>query len=193
MKAKREFYKSIKDLPATEALVPGSPLCAGCGGLTTLRLMHNVLGENVVVVNAAGCMTLMAVYPFTPLRSSWLYTTMGSPSAGCARNSRCARCIARSRQVGRSRRSPSTGAGGRRFDLRHGALFNVGSDSSPARFLVSLLRQRGLRQHRVSNVERFALWFAHRYFVGRYYQAKEELVQRLAGAAAALSGDCFGA
>lgn len=82
MRMRRKVYKSLKDLPATELLSPGSPLCAGCGGLTTLRLMHNVLGENLVVVNAAGCMTLMATYPFTPLRSSWLYTTMGSPSAG---------------------------------------------------------------------------------------------------------------
>ncbi len=82
MRAKREFYKSPKDLPEEEYLSPGSPLCAGCGGLATLRLMHKVLGENVVIVNAAGCMTLMATYPFTPLRTSWLYTTMGSASAG---------------------------------------------------------------------------------------------------------------
>jgi pyruvate ferredoxin oxidoreductase beta subunit len=82
MKVNREFYKSPKDLPVEEFLSPGSPLCAGCGGLTTLRLMHKVLGGNVVIVNAAGCLTLMAVYPFTPLKSSWLYTTMGSASAG---------------------------------------------------------------------------------------------------------------
>ena len=82
MKAKREFYKTHKDLPQQEYLSPGSPLCGGCGGLTTLRLVHKVLGENVVIVNAAGCMTLMAVYPFTPLKSSWLYTTMASASAG---------------------------------------------------------------------------------------------------------------
>jgi len=82
MRVKREFYKSPKDLPAEEFLTPGSPLCAGCGGLTTLRLVHKVLGGNVVIVNAAGCMTLVASYPFTPLRSSWLYTTMGSASAG---------------------------------------------------------------------------------------------------------------
>ena len=82
MKVKREFYKSLKDLPTEEYLAPGSPLCAGCGGLATLRLMHKILGENVVIVDAAGCMTLMAIYPFTPLRSSWLYTTMASPSAG---------------------------------------------------------------------------------------------------------------
>jgi len=82
MKVKREHFKSLKDLPVEEQVSPGSPLCAGCGGMTTLRLIHKVLGKNVVIVNAAGCMTLMAVYPFTPLRSSWLYTTMGSAAAG---------------------------------------------------------------------------------------------------------------
>lgn len=81
MRVKREFYRSQKDLPRVEPVAPGSPLCAGCGGLLTLRLLHKVLGENVVVVNAAGCMTLLATYPFTPLRSSWLYTTMGSAPA----------------------------------------------------------------------------------------------------------------
>ncbi len=82
MKVKREYYTSPKELPREEYLSPGSPLCAGCGGLETLRLMHKVIGRNVVVVNAAGCLTLMATFPFTPLRSSWLYTTMGGPSAG---------------------------------------------------------------------------------------------------------------
>ena len=37
MKVKREHYKSLKDLPREEYVTPGSPLCAGCGGLTTLR------------------------------------------------------------------------------------------------------------------------------------------------------------
>jgi pyruvate ferredoxin oxidoreductase beta subunit len=82
MKVQRDRFRNPKDLPHEEYLTPGSPLCAGCGGLTTLRLMHKVLGGNVVFVNAAGCMTLMATYPFTPLRSSWLYTTMGSAAAG---------------------------------------------------------------------------------------------------------------
>lgn len=82
MKVAREFFKSPKDIPIEECLTPGSPMCAGCGGLTTLRLMHKVLGENVVIVNAAGCMTLLATYPFTPLKSSWLYTTMASAAAG---------------------------------------------------------------------------------------------------------------
>jgi pyruvate ferredoxin oxidoreductase beta subunit len=82
MKLKREHYKNTKDLPLEEYVAPGSPLCSGCGGLTTLRQMHKVLGENVVIVNAAGCMSMLAVYPYTPLRSSWLYTTMASAAAG---------------------------------------------------------------------------------------------------------------
>jgi pyruvate ferredoxin oxidoreductase beta subunit len=82
MRLDREHYKSLKDLPIEEYVVPGSPLCAGCGGLTTLRQMHKILGGNCVLVNAAGCMTLMAAYPYTPLKSSWLYTTMGSAAAG---------------------------------------------------------------------------------------------------------------
>jgi pyruvate ferredoxin oxidoreductase beta subunit len=44
--------------------------------------MHKIIGGNVVVVNAAGCMTLMATFPFTPVRSSWLYTTMAGAAAG---------------------------------------------------------------------------------------------------------------
>jgi len=82
MKTKREFIHNLKELPRDELLAPGSPLCAGCGGLLALRLLLKALDGNVAVVNAAGCMTLLAVYPYTPLRTSWLYTTMGSAPAG---------------------------------------------------------------------------------------------------------------
>jgi pyruvate ferredoxin oxidoreductase beta subunit len=82
MRAQREFIHNLKELPRDELLAPGSPLCAGCGGLAALRLFLKVLDGHVVVVNAAGCLTLLAVYPFTPLRASWLYTTMASAPAG---------------------------------------------------------------------------------------------------------------
>jgi pyruvate ferredoxin oxidoreductase beta subunit len=82
MKTQREFIHNLKELPRDELLAPGSPLCAGCGGLLALRLLLKTLDGNVIVVNAAGCLTLLAVYPFTPLRCSWLYTTMGSAAAG---------------------------------------------------------------------------------------------------------------
>ncbi|MBI3327853.1 MAG: pyruvate synthase [Nitrospinae bacterium] len=57
-------------------------MCGGCGGLEVLRLAAKVLGERVVFVNAAGCFTLLALFPHTPFRGSWLYTTMGSAPAG---------------------------------------------------------------------------------------------------------------
>jgi pyruvate ferredoxin oxidoreductase beta subunit len=57
-------------------------MCAGCGGLEALHEFYDVLGPRSVFVNAAGCMTLLAVYPFTPFRGSWLYTAMASAPAG---------------------------------------------------------------------------------------------------------------
>ena len=57
-------------------------MCAGCGGLEAVKEFYDVLGERTVFVNAAGCMTLLSVYPFTPFRGSWLYTAMASAPAG---------------------------------------------------------------------------------------------------------------
>lgn len=75
-------YHSMKDLPPEHLLAPGTSMCPGCGGLLALHEMQDVLGRNTVVVNAAGCMTLLPVYPYTPLPGSWLYTSMASAPAG---------------------------------------------------------------------------------------------------------------
>lgn len=72
----------MTDLPSTHLLGTGTPMCAGCGGLEVLHEIYDVLGKNTVFVNAAGCMTLLSVYPFTPFRDSWLYTAMASAPAG---------------------------------------------------------------------------------------------------------------
>ncbi len=74
--------RRMKDLPSTHLLGTGTPMCAGCGGLEALHEIYDVLGKNTVFVNAAGCMTLLSVYPFTPFRGSWLYTAMASAPAG---------------------------------------------------------------------------------------------------------------
>jgi pyruvate ferredoxin oxidoreductase beta subunit len=75
-------FKTLKDLPKEEYLTPGNTLCAGCGGILAVRLFHKVLGEKVVWVNAAGCMTIMMSYPLSPLKSNWLYTAFASAPAG---------------------------------------------------------------------------------------------------------------
>ena len=76
------IIQHMKDLPSTHLLGGGTAMCAGCGGLTALHEIYDVLGTNNVFVNAAGCMTLLSVYPFTPFRGSWLYTAMASAPAG---------------------------------------------------------------------------------------------------------------
>lgn len=75
-------FRSMKDLPTAHLLGAGTATCAGCGGLEAIREVYDVLGERTVFVNAAGCMTLLSVYPFTPFRGSWLYTAMASATAG---------------------------------------------------------------------------------------------------------------
>jgi pyruvate ferredoxin oxidoreductase beta subunit len=57
-------------------------MCAGCGGLEAVHEVYDLLGAKTVFVNAAGCLTLLAIYPFTPFRGSWLYTAMASAPAG---------------------------------------------------------------------------------------------------------------
>jgi pyruvate ferredoxin oxidoreductase beta subunit len=79
---KESRFKRMKDLPSTHLLGTGTPMCSGCGGLEALHEIYDILGSNTVFVNAAGCMTLLAVYPFTPFRGSWLYTAMASAPAG---------------------------------------------------------------------------------------------------------------
>jgi pyruvate ferredoxin oxidoreductase beta subunit len=74
--------KRLKDMPVEHVLAAGTPMCAGCGGLSAINEAYDVLGPRTVFVNAAGCMTLLAIYPFTPFRGSWLYTAMASAPAG---------------------------------------------------------------------------------------------------------------
>src|SRR5512135_2618937 len=74
--------KSSKPLPSVHLLGSGTPMCAGCGGLEAVHEVYDILGAKTVFVNAAGCLTLLAIYPFTPFRGSWLYTAMASAPAG---------------------------------------------------------------------------------------------------------------
>jgi pyruvate ferredoxin oxidoreductase beta subunit len=76
------IIRNLKDLPSTHLLGGGTAMCAGCGGLQALHEIYDLLGRRTVFVNAAGCMTLLSVYPFTPFQSGFLYTSMSSAPAG---------------------------------------------------------------------------------------------------------------
>ncbi|MBC8338917.1 MAG: pyruvate synthase [Alphaproteobacteria bacterium] len=75
-------FKAMRDMPSAHLLGAGTAMCAGCGGLEAVHEIYDVLGKNTVFVNAAGCMSLLSIYPFTPFRGSWLYTSMASAPAG---------------------------------------------------------------------------------------------------------------
>jgi pyruvate ferredoxin oxidoreductase beta subunit len=76
------LIQSLKQISREELILPGTSICGGCGGLEALRLAAKVLGPQTVFVNAAGCFTLLATFPYTPFKGSWLYTTMASAAAG---------------------------------------------------------------------------------------------------------------
>ena len=79
---KESRFRNLRNMPSSHLLGTGTPMCAGCGGLEALHEFYDVVGPKSVFVNAAGCMTLLAVYPFTPFRGSWLYTAMACAPAG---------------------------------------------------------------------------------------------------------------
>ena len=76
------LVRVMKDLPSTHLLGAGTATCAGCGGLEAIHEIYDLLGSKTVFVNAAGCMTLLANWPYTPYRGGYLYTSMASAPAG---------------------------------------------------------------------------------------------------------------
>ncbi len=82
MKSNETIFKRPRDLPQSRVLSSGTSMCAGCGGLQAIHQIYDILGDNTVTINAAGCMSLLSVYPFTPFSGSWLFTAMASAPAG---------------------------------------------------------------------------------------------------------------
>ena len=81
MKVQREFFRNLKELPRDEWLTPGSPLCAGCGGLAALRLVLKALGGNVVTVNAAGCLDRCELGPCAVIYPEGIWYRLDSREA----------------------------------------------------------------------------------------------------------------
>jgi pyruvate ferredoxin oxidoreductase beta subunit len=175
----------MKDLPSTHLLGSGTPMCSGCGGLEALHQIYDVLGEKTVFVNAAGCMTLLSVYPFTPFRGSWLYTAMASAPAG-AQGVRDALDI----QLGQGRLAPeddlevvvltgdgsaygmglsaTSGAMDRDLDFIYVCYDNEGYGntgqqySSATPHAAATATSRGSRGYPGYKKDLFAIWAAHR-------------------------------
>ncbi|MFC2066152.1 pyruvate synthase subunit PorB [Chloroflexota bacterium] len=61
---------------------PGHRACIGCGEALAVRLACKALGDNIIVVNATGCMEIVASQiPYTSWRVPWIHTLFENTAA----------------------------------------------------------------------------------------------------------------
>jgi pyruvate ferredoxin oxidoreductase beta subunit len=65
-----------------EGFAPGHRACVGCGEALAVRLACKALGQNVVIVNATGCMEVVSSpLPYTSWRVPWIHTLFENTAA----------------------------------------------------------------------------------------------------------------
>ena len=69
-------------LPEIESIAPGHRACIGCGEVLALRQAFKAIGHNAIVVNATGCMEIIASQlPYTSWRLPWIHTLFENTAA----------------------------------------------------------------------------------------------------------------
>jgi pyruvate ferredoxin oxidoreductase beta subunit len=65
-----------------EGFAPGHRACVGCGEALAVRLACKALGQNVIIVNATGCMEVVSSpLPYTSWRVPWIHTLFENTAA----------------------------------------------------------------------------------------------------------------
>ena len=65
-----------------ENFAPGHRACVGCGAALAVRLACKALGQNVIIVNATGCMEVVSsMLPYTSWRVPWIHTLFENTGA----------------------------------------------------------------------------------------------------------------
>ena len=65
-----------------EYFAPGHRACVGCGEALAVRLACKALGENVIIVNATGCIEIISSQlPYTSWRVPWIHTLFENTAA----------------------------------------------------------------------------------------------------------------
>jgi len=65
-----------------EPFAPGHRACSGCGEALAVRLAAKVIGNNAIIVNATGCMEVVATpFPYTSWRIPWIHTLFENAAA----------------------------------------------------------------------------------------------------------------
>ena len=65
-----------------EIFAPGHRACIGCGEALAVRLVCKALGQNVIMVNATGCIEIISSQlPYTSWRVPWIHTLFENTAA----------------------------------------------------------------------------------------------------------------
>jgi len=65
-----------------ENFAPGHRACIGCGEALAVRLVAKALGDDVIIVNATGCMEIVASqYPYSSWCLPWIHTLFENTAA----------------------------------------------------------------------------------------------------------------
>ncbi len=65
-----------------EYFAPGHRACSGCGEALAVRLVCKILGEDVIIANATGCMEIVSSpLPFTSWRVPWIHSLFENTAA----------------------------------------------------------------------------------------------------------------
>lgn len=68
--------------PKDEPLAPGHRACIGCGEVLAVRLAAKAMGSNTIVVNATGCMEIIASQiPYNSWELPWIHTLFENTAA----------------------------------------------------------------------------------------------------------------
>ncbi|MDX1315518.1 MAG: pyruvate synthase subunit PorB [Eudoraea sp.] len=71
-----------KNIPEFEAIASGHRGCQGCGEVLAMRLAMKAVGENMIVVNATGCMEVItSPFPHTAWNVPWIHVAFENAGA----------------------------------------------------------------------------------------------------------------
>ena len=81
--ALKNFEKiTPKNIPLDEPLSKGHRACQGCGEVLAMRLVAKAVGKSMIVVNATGCMEIIASpYPQTAWEVPWIHVAFENTAA----------------------------------------------------------------------------------------------------------------
>jgi pyruvate ferredoxin oxidoreductase beta subunit len=77
-------FATFKDVPEKKLTVGGGPLCGGCPASLGLKFALMALGEDTIVINSSGCMTLYVTYPHMPTMTPWIHNAIENAGASAS-------------------------------------------------------------------------------------------------------------